>query len=114
MPQKYYKYLENPTLLVIESNYDTNLLLNSTKYPYNTKMRINSDVGHLSNDQAYKYIMDLFGIKTKEIILAHISENNNNFNILNIMYKEFIEKSNIKVTYTHQKTKLEKRVLYEE
>ena len=46
-------------------------------YPYILKQRVVGDSGHLSNDYTGKILKDAIGDKTKKIILAHISENNN-------------------------------------
>lgn len=111
MPQKYFNILANPTLMVIESNYDFAMLQSSKKYPHHIKMRIHSDYGHLSNDQAYNYVNQLVGKNTKEVIIAHVSENNNDVIKINELYKDFKE---IKVSISEQKNIMETRVLNNE
>lgn len=111
MPQKYYKILKNPSLMVIESNYDVAMLLDSNKYPHYLKMRIHGDSGHLSNDQAYEYVQNLVGSNTKEIIVAHVSENNNDENILNNMYADFENENKVKVSISKQREMMETRRL---
>lgn len=71
-----YKYLENADYYVMESNHDPDMLMQTAR-PYSIKRRILSDTGHLSNDQAGEILSDLAGDLTKEIILAHISEQGN-------------------------------------
>ena len=46
-------------------------------YPYILKQRVISDKGHLSNRYTGRFLNKSIGNKTKCIILAHISENNN-------------------------------------
>ena len=46
-------------------------------YPYILKQRVISDKGHLSNRYTGKFLNKTIGDKTKVIVLAHISENNN-------------------------------------
>lgn len=60
----------------LESNHDVNMLKNGP-YRYPLKRRILSDFGHLSNEQTDEVIEKLVGTKVKNIILAHLSENNN-------------------------------------
>lgn len=65
------------TYVIIESNYDVNLLLNCAR-PYLTKMRIMSDTGHLSNEQCFQYCQTILTFNTKELVLAHLSTQANN------------------------------------
>ena len=46
-------------------------------YPYVLKQRVLSDHGHLSNRYTGNFLNKVVGDKTKYIILAHLSENNN-------------------------------------
>lgn len=62
--------------LVIESNHDFDMLVNG-KYPFMLKKRIASALGHLSNDQTAQLLERVIDTNTKNIILAHLSENNN-------------------------------------
>lgn len=63
-------------LLVLESNHDVEWL-KSGPYPYSLKQRILGDCGHLSNDAAaqFAYLMGCAG--TRQIVLAHLSRENN-------------------------------------
>jgi phosphoribosyl 1,2-cyclic phosphodiesterase len=69
-------YIKNPTYLIIESNHDIKMLLN-TKRTYELKNRILSDVGHLCNEDSAIAACEIIGKDTKEIILAHLSEEAN-------------------------------------
>jgi phosphoribosyl 1,2-cyclic phosphodiesterase len=62
--------------LVIESNYDRDMLLRGP-YPQNLKTRIMREKGHLSNVQCRDLIERSIGPVTKEVVLAHLSEENN-------------------------------------
>ena len=74
---KNYDLLKNRDLYVFESNHDINLLMENPKYPYHIKQRILGDKGHLSNNDSSTYLKKLAGNKTKHIVLAHLSEENN-------------------------------------
>jgi phosphoribosyl 1,2-cyclic phosphodiesterase len=69
-------YIRQANLLVIESNYDEEMLVNG-RYPYYLKKRIKSDHGHLGNDQASSFLAEIFNEKLSHICLAHLSKNNN-------------------------------------
>lgn len=74
--RKYMKMLNNKTIYFIESNHDEEMLMDGP-YPYYLKQRVISDSGHLSNKMTAKYLSTMVGDKTKYVILAHISKNNN-------------------------------------
>ena len=63
-------------LLVLESNHDVETLL-SGPYPYPLKQRVLGDLGHLSNDLAARFAVASARAGTGEIILAHLSKENN-------------------------------------
>lgn len=69
-------YIKDSNLLVIESNYDEEMLENG-RYPYFLKERIRSDYGHLGNHQTSEFLADIFNDSLNHICLAHLSKNNN-------------------------------------
>lgn len=92
---KYHDELSNKNLYVFESNHDVKMLREGP-YPYYLQQRVISDKGHLSNNQASKYLCKFIGDKTKKIVFAHISEKNNSEEkVLETFYKE-LEENNIK------------------
>lgn len=68
--------LKGCRLVMIESNYDTDMLANSV-YPLPVKRRIMSDNGHLSNDVCGRQVQKLISQGTTHILLGHISQKNN-------------------------------------
>lgn len=58
---------------IFESNHDPQILMESDR-PYETKMRILSDHGHLSNQDSAYTLTNIIGPDTNHIIYAHISE----------------------------------------
>ncbi len=70
------QHLEGSELLYIEANHDVNMLLVG-RYPYPLKQRILGDRGHLSNDSTAKLVCELQYDGLKQIILAHLSKENN-------------------------------------
>ena len=75
--EKHYDSIQNKNLYVFESNHDIEKLMNNEKYPHHTKIRILNDKGHLSNKDSAYYLTKLIGNNTKQVILAHLSEQNN-------------------------------------
>lgn len=73
---KIYKHFENCSFLMLESNYEPDILKISS-YPYLLKQRISSDVGHLSNQSAAETIYKLAGGKLNQALLIHLSKENN-------------------------------------
>lgn len=73
---KYFDLLSNRDLYIMESNHDIEMLSNG-RYPFQLRQRILSDKGHLSNYDCSKYLSSFIGDKTKYILLAHLSEENN-------------------------------------
>ncbi len=71
------KKINNKDLYIFESNHDIEMLMNNPNYPYQIKQRILGDKGHLSNNQCHEYLKKIIGNKTKYIVLAHLSEQNN-------------------------------------
>lgn len=69
-------YIKAANLLVIESNYDEQMLLNGNYPPY-LKTRIQSDHGHLGNHQTSAFLADNISDHLSHICLAHLSQNNN-------------------------------------
>lgn len=74
--QKYFSMLENREVYIMESNHDIEML-NSGPYSFALRQRILSDKGHLSNYDCARYLSNFIGDKTKCIVLAHLSEENN-------------------------------------
>ena len=74
--QLVYQYMRRADLVIIESNYDRQLLMDGP-YPWVLKQRINSTHGHLSNDGAAEALCDLARDGLKQAVLAHLSEKNN-------------------------------------
>lgn len=76
IPAKTLAKLKNADYYVFESNHDVEMLMNTNR-PYLLKRRIMGDKGHLNNVQSATYLTKVVGDKTKEIILAHLSEEAN-------------------------------------
>lgn len=73
IPSKTLAFLRNSTIFFIESNHDVDMLKYSGR-PLALINRIRSKKGHLSNIQCAEYLAKAIGPSTREICLAHLSE----------------------------------------
>ena len=82
--------------LMVEANYDDDLLAQDIKRPVGIKQRIRSHHGHLSNHQVAEVLNRLLedNGKLKGIVLAHLSEDCNCPKIAKQQMEEAIEKNN--------------------
>ena len=86
--------IKNADYYVIESNHDVEMLLNTNR-PYFLKKRILSNNGHLSNEQSAIAMTKCVGKKTKQIILAHLSEEANDPSVALKTYKKIFKTAKI-------------------
>lgn len=90
---------------ILESNHDPEILMASSR-PYNLKIRILSDHGHLSNEDSMVVLANVIGPSTKLVMHAHISQECNLTQILELTRKKVfdsfgIDDSNIKFVILH-------------
>ena len=85
--------LEDSDILVLEANHDLKLLQNG-QYPWSLKKRILSTKGHLSNVDA-GFAINRLQAKPQQIILAHLSEQNNSPDIALNTIKQIFQENNL-------------------
>lgn len=68
--------LKECDLLILESNYDTEMLMNGP-YPEHLKKRVSGDQGHLSNHDSSLLLRTLLHPRLRYLFLAHLSQKNN-------------------------------------
>lgn len=98
--------LQGSNLVMIESNYDAQMLENGP-YPYILKRRIASRMGHLSNFDCSRAILELSKRGTQYFMLMHLSETNNTpeiaYNtVMNVLYDEFGEDNGVRIMLAEQ------------
>ncbi len=76
MTQQVFDSLCGANVVSLESNYDYDMLM-SGPYPYYLKSRINSQNGHLCNDDCADTIVKLMQKGCEKFVLCHISRENN-------------------------------------
>ena len=70
------KYVTGADAVILESNYDPGML-QTGPYPLELKRRIMGRRGHLSNDDAGEVAVELVSHGASQIILGHLSKENN-------------------------------------
>lgn len=99
------EFFRGVNVMIIESNYDYQMLM-ECNYPWDLKDRVKSRNGHLSNNDAARFICDSYTSNLKKVYLAHISKDSNNFNIVSstIQNEMSRKKINIPIEITTQDT----------
>ena len=94
IPDSTLKKINNADYYIIESNHDRRMLL-KTNRPESLKQRILSDIGHLCNEDSAFYMSEVIGPKTKEIVLAHLSQEANTPEKALLAYEKVFRKRKI-------------------
>ena len=93
-----YETIGDADLLVIEANHDPQVLRMCGR-PLHVIKRIAGDLGHLSNEDAGKCISRIVNAKrkTRQILLAHLSGENNSPDLAKITVKNVLADRNIRI-----------------
>ncbi|MFW5787483.1 MAG: MBL fold metallo-hydrolase [Halanaerobiales bacterium] len=106
--QNIVKELKGMDVLIIEANHDLDMLINGS-YPWSVKKRIKSRKGHLSNDDTAALLPEVISDNIPRILLAHLSQDNNNPELAyitiknNLEYEGLKEGEDYKLDFTYQK-----------
>ncbi len=87
-------HLRQADYMVLESNYDEQMLLRGP-YPAYLKNRIISQTGHLCNDQAGKFLAENYNERMKFIFLCHLSHENNLPEVAYTTVQNYLEEKQI-------------------
>jgi phosphoribosyl 1,2-cyclic phosphodiesterase len=91
VPESVKFHLRRMDLLLLESNHDLDML-KVGPYPWSVKQRVMSRVGHLSNMHVFDYLMQDLDSCTANVLLGHISEQNNHPAIVQMIADEALQK----------------------
>lgn len=86
----------NVNIMIIESNYDYRMLM-ECNYPWELKDRVKSRNGHLSNNDAAKFVCENYNEDLKKVYLAHVSKDSNNFETVSRTIYEELGRFNINI-----------------
>jgi phosphoribosyl 1,2-cyclic phosphodiesterase len=114
-PQKHFDIIRNADAYIVESNHEPEMLLESDR-PWLLKKRILDDQGHLSNEDSAFLLINVIGINTKTIILAHLSEECNTPEMALSVYRRVFEEQGLiyddyKILYAMQDYPLQEVIL---
>ena len=84
--------------MIIESNYDYNMLM-TCNYPWDLKARVKGRNGHLSNNDAAKFIKEMYSDRLKKVYLAHISKDSNNYDLARRTLEEELTDNKINLNF---------------
>ena len=89
MPALVKHHLRDSDAVMLESNHDLEML-KVGPYPWHVKQRVMSRTGHLSNDTVSEFLADPegFDARSRYLVLAHLSEANNNPDVARICAEE--------------------------
>lgn len=89
MPELVKVHLRDADCLILESNHDLDML-KVGPYPWVVKQRVLSRTGHLSNLAVSEYLSDPegFDARARYLVLAHISQENNNPDLVHLSATE--------------------------
>ena len=93
-------YISNPNYLIIESNHDIQMEMRTNR-SFRLKQRILSEYGHLCNEDSAFAALEIIGDKTKEIILAHLSEEANTPSVALEAYQKVFNYKGVDITKYH-------------
>lgn len=88
--------IKGSSLILLESNHDIEMVKNGG-YPYQLKQRILSDYGHLSNDNAGRFLTDIVDDSLKYVFLGHLSQENNTPNVAFNTVSNIVTENGIKL-----------------
>lgn len=89
-------------LVILESNYDERMLREGP-YPVFLKKRIAGEKGHLSNTDAAAFARKLAESGTKQIVIAHVSKENNTEELIMEAMHKALEGFDVEVTIAPRK-----------
>jgi phosphoribosyl 1,2-cyclic phosphodiesterase len=93
MPELVKQHLREADFLILESNHDLEML-KVGPYPWHIKQRVMSRTGHLSNAIVSEFLADseVFDGRARHVVLAHLSEQNNNPEVARISAEEALNR----------------------
>lgn len=87
----------------LEANYDVEMLANGS-YPYHLKKRISGGEGHLSNTEALQLFLEHRPAFMSHLLLAHLSKNNNDPQLVERMFSEHAAQTKIIIAGRYKET----------
>ena len=101
MPELVKVHLRDADCLMLESNHDLDML-KVGPYPWVVKQRVLSRTGHLSNHAVSEYLADpdSFDARARYLVLAHLSQENNNPDLARLSAEEALGRRPAECAFT--------------
>ena len=90
-----FEKMNGSQIVLLESNHDTQKLELNQKYPSWLKRRIAGTKGHLSNTSAGAAALRLYSLGVKQVILGHLSEENNSPTLAYRAVRDFLHQRGV-------------------
>ena len=103
-------YIKDADYYIFESNHNVRMQL-QTKRPQYLIDRIMGDHGHLSNEDASLYLSEVISNKTKEIVLAHLSEEANSPEVALETFYKIMAKKGVNVSFINVRCAMQKEMV---
>jgi phosphoribosyl 1,2-cyclic phosphodiesterase len=100
LPELVKQHLREADFLILESNHDLEML-KVGPYPWHIKQRVMSRTGHLSNAVVSDFLSDseVFDGRARHVVLAHLSEQNNNPEVARISAEEALNRRPVEYAF---------------
>ena len=101
LPEMVKVHLRETDCMILESNHDLDML-KVGPYPWVVKQRVLSRTGHLSNHAVSEFLSDPDGFDShaRYLVLAHISQENNNPDLAHLSAKEALSRRPSEAVFT--------------
>lgn len=101
LPELVKYHLRDSDCLILESNHDLDML-KVGPYPWYIKQRVMSRTGHLSNHALSEFLADADGFdgRARYLVLAHLSEQNNNPDLAQLSAEEALRRRPAEAAFT--------------
>jgi phosphoribosyl 1,2-cyclic phosphodiesterase len=83
--------IRNADILVMEANYDDQMLERDPNRPWSVKQRIRGRHGHLSNQDALSFIQEMDSATWEHIYLVHLSRDCNDVSVVQDLFRPLLQ-----------------------
>ncbi len=97
VPQLVTEKIRHVDLLVIEANYDNDMLERDTRRPWSVKQRIKGRHGHLSNTATFETLSGIDNPNWRHVYLAHLSRDCNDVGLVRRTFAPLQEKGRFRI-----------------